>query len=848
MTRARRKRGSRGGSQPTRGRGRPSGRRATNVAESGPRATSQQGAGGSVLESSTEVRRDSTAAREARARHRAQNRDNNHNDTGTGERSNDSVLNAVHDQYHRAFEDDEDLTSVSSDEDIPPMSTTHSSTGTTSSDFEMLRSDEEVEQEEPAIRLEDATDLSAHSNEDHTVNVNSDDAVPVNAPPFSTDPSPFGVPAGLTHSGLISRTSSIAHALTPLEELPRGPRQHPSTPTRQRTSYGGSTLVHSNRRAASATPTRPRAARGIPPWTVPSTPVHHEDRGPPTSLPLDWNMPGLTNTSTAMEQLDIDNEEPAEENAPQASSDLEEDDSRAGNVFLGTYRPVDVDITLMHQHVAAGSGEYDAGPSTIAQSSDTVERHASHWYAPRRSASPPHAALDRALQEMDPRAASSSRTENRASAPSGLAVDAQAGTRAHHAPPRFPGAATTRQPGVHVPAAAAQQPPAHLTAAAPAQHHPAHITATQLAQQPPAHLTAAAPAQHHPAHIAAPQLAQQPPAHLAAAALAQHHPVHIAATQLAQQPPAHLAAAAPAQHHPAHIAAPQLAQQPPAHLAAAAPAQHHPAHIAAPQLAQQPAAHLPVAAPAPAQAAPAQGLNALPAAVAPQPLQRATWHRVPPNVPPAVWEYLQERFPERFQELEAVYQPPMRGRYGTAYVQLIHLRITGSTLRDLRIGSGHGEPREAFVLHDGVHLVISYNDVAAVFNSTVPTYRTWRSRLVGPYATYRWMTRNPNRWGMNGEIDHPHLQLYDALTQFFGRHRLPPHGELPATQQPSVDQLATMSMEERARRRVEGIAHRRAVELAQTWSFAQLRDETANFLRAMGVDPKKLPAVPVSLD
>ncbi len=218
-----------------------------------------------------------------------------------------------------------------------------------------------------------------------------------------------------------------------------------------------------------------------------------------------------------------------------------------------------------------------------------------------------------------------------------------------------------------------------------------------------------------------------------------------------------------------------------------------------------------------------------------------------PHVNPQVVEYLRQTFPQRFEQLAVISRTPPP--YARAYTQLMYVRLIASTMRDLHIGGGHRQQHEAFIVYEGGHLTITYRDVVLAFDGVLATYDTWRSRLGSIYATFLWMRQNQHRWGMDGEPDHPHRQLYDALTVFFGQQPLPHLGQVPETAPPSPSRYRTMTMEERAQWRTQEIARRRAVERAHSWNVAHLRRAISEFISAMNISEcDELTPVSIPLD
>ncbi len=120
--------------------------------------------------------------------------------------------------------------------------------------------------------------------------------------PVASSPGPsslFG-PFNAFHPGptVISRSSSLAHALTPIEDS-----GHPRTPSRHRADHGDTATNHANRRAVTTTPTTPRVITGTQPWSAPVTPAHHR---PVTPLDFEQLQTQLAQAQDHDSELDED--------------------------------------------------------------------------------------------------------------------------------------------------------------------------------------------------------------------------------------------------------------------------------------------------------------------------------------------------------------------------------------------------------------------------------------------------------------------------------------------------------------------------------------------------------------
>ncbi len=140
---------------------------------------------------------------------------------------------------------------------------------------------------------------------------------------------------------------------------------------------------------------------------------------------------------------------------------------------------------------------------------------------------------------------------------------------------------------------------------------------------------------------------------------------------------------------------------------------------------------------------------------------------------PRVVDFLRDRFPARFAQLD--YVAGHVNRWGTAYTHLLHMRMINGALRDLHMGTGNGERRERDdIQFEGSTLTFDVWGVVSAMRCSEARYMSWRGQLRLANSTYQWMHKYTGVWDKPTDQGREDRELYEALQAFFGCEPLPP--------------------------------------------------------------------------
>ncbi|RDX52121.1 hypothetical protein OH76DRAFT_1480755 [Lentinus brumalis] len=151
-----------------------------------------------------------------------------------------------------------------------------------------------------------------------------------------------------------------------------------------------------------------------------------------------------------------------------------------------------------------------------------------------------------------------------------------------------------------------------------------------------------------------------------------------------------------------------------------------------------------------------------------------------PEVDPTIVEYICGRFRARVARARQLSATPPP--YGVAYRDVLRLRIIGSALAELGIGTGQGQRRYIRVVIGGRRVEVTPDHVMITLGMHPATYRSVRSRMDKVQSVYTWLGQNKHLWQddlqrpVGPKLEH---RAYEAMKALFGPNPLPTRQHIP---------------------------------------------------------------------